>query len=80
MVVFEVLRTSIQQWLFSNSISIGLRGNFESNGFTHATPFPVIVCLRVNEVLFGHNVNDTTPVFPYSTLTLFLTVSGTKIC
>ena len=75
-----VLWTSIQQWLFSNSISIGLRGNFESNGFTYVTPFLVIVCLGVNEVLFGHNVNDTTPVFPGSTSTLFLTVSGTKIC
>ena len=80
MVVFEVLWTSMQQWLFSNSISIGLRGNFESNGFTYATPFPVIVCLGVNDVLFGYNVNDTTPVFPGSTCTLFLTVSGTKIC
>ena len=59
----------------------GLRGNFELNGFTYVTPFPVIVCLGVNEVLFGHNVNDTTPlVFPGSTHTLFLTVSGTKIC
>ena len=80
MVVFEVLWTSIQQRLFSSSISICLRGNFKSNGFTYATPFPVIVCLGVNEVLFGHNVNDTTPVFPGSTHTLFLTVSGTKIC
>ena len=79
-VVFDVLWTSIQQRLFSNSISIGLRGNFESNGFTHATPFPVIVCLGVNEVLFGHNVNDMTPAFPGNTHTLFLTVSGTKIC
>ena len=78
--VFEVLWTSMQQWLFSNSISIGLRGNFESNGFTCAIPFPVIVCLGVNDVLFGHNVNDTTPVFLGSTRTLFLTVSGTEIC
>ena len=79
MVVFEVLWTSIQQWLFSNSISIGLRGNFESNGFTYVAPFLVIVYLGVNEVLFGCNVNDTTPVFHGSTRTLFLTVSGTKI-
>ena len=57
-----------------------LRGNFESNGFTYAIPFPVIVCLGVNDVLFGCNVNDTTPVFPGSTRTLFLTVSGTEIC
>ena len=78
--LFEVLWTSMQQRLFSNSISIGLRGDFELNGFTYATTFPVIVCLGVNDVLFGCNDNDTTPVFPGSTLTLFLTVSGTEIC
>ena len=70
----------MQQQLFSNSISIGLRGNVESNGFTYAIPFPVIVCLGVNDVLFGCNVNDTTPVFPGITRTLFLTVSHTEIC
>ena len=87
-----LVRVKILQWYlrcyglqcnnscFSNLISIGLRGNFESNGFTYATPFPVIVCLGVNDVLFGYNVNDTTPVFPGSTRTLFLTVSGTEIC
>ena len=79
-VVFEVLWTLMQQWLFSNLIFIGLRGNFESNGFTYATPFPVIVCLGVNDVLFGHNVNHTTQGFPGSTHTLFLAVSGTEIC
>ena len=78
--LFEVLWTSMQQQLFSNSISIDLRGNVESNGFTYVTPFPVVVCLGVNDVLFGCNVNDTTPVFPGSTHTLFLTVSGTEIC
>ena len=31
-VVFEVLSTSMQQRLFTNLISISLRGNFESNG------------------------------------------------
>ena len=70
----------MQQQLFSNSISISLRGNFESNGFTYATPLPVIVCLGVNEVLFGHNVNDTTPVFLGSTCILCLAISGIKIC
>ena len=78
--VCEVLWTSMQQRLFSNSISIGLRGNFESNGFTYAILFPVIVCLGVNDVLFGHNVNDATPVFPGSTHMLFLTVISTEIC
>ena len=79
-VVSEVLWISMQQWLFFNSISIGLRGNLESNGFIYATPLPVIVCLGVNDVLFGHNVNDTTPVFPGNMSTLFLTISGIKIC
>ena len=70
----------MQQRLFSNSISIGLRGNFESNGFMYVIPLLVIVCLGVNDVLFGHNVNDTTPVFPGSMHILFLTISGIKIC
>ena len=70
----------MQQWFFFNSISISLRGNLESNGFIYATPLLVIVCLEVNNVLFGYNVNDTTPVFPGSTRILFLTISGIKIC
>ena len=52
----------------------------ESNGLIYATPLPVIVCLGVNDVLFGRNVSDTSPVFPDNTCTLFLTVSGIKIC
>ena len=70
----------MQQRLFLNSISIGLRGNFESNGFIYAIPLLVMVCLGVNEVLFGHNVSDTIPVFPGSMRALFLTVSGIEIC
>ena len=70
----------MQQQLFLNSISISLRGNLESNGLIYATPLPLIVCLGVNDVLFGHNVSDTSPVFPGNTRTLFLTVSGIKIC
>ena len=70
----------MQQWLFSNSISISLSGKLGSNGFMYATPLPVIVCLGVNDVLFGHNVNDTLPVFPGSTHILFLTINGIKIC
>ena len=65
--VSEVLWISMQQQLFSNSISIGLRGNLESNGFIYATPLLVIVCLGVNDVLFGHSVSDTNPVFPGNT-------------
>ena len=70
----------MQQWLFLNSISIGLRGKLEYNGFKYTTLLMVIVCLGVNDVLFGYNVNDTIPVFPGSTRILFLTVSGIKIC
>ena len=70
----------MQQWLFSSSISIGLRGNLKSNGLIYATPLPVIVCLGVNDVLFGHSVSDTNPVFPGNMHILFLTVSGIKIC
>ena len=70
----------MQQWLFSNSISIGLSGKLGSNGFTYATPLPMIVCLGVNDVLFCHKVKDTTPVFPGSIRILFLTVNGIKIC
>ena len=52
----------MQQQLFSNSISIGLSGKLGSNGFIYATPLPMIVCMGVNDVLFGHNVSETTPV------------------
>ena len=70
----------MQQWLFSNSISISLSGKLGSNGFIYAMPLPMIVCLGVNDVLFGHNVGDATPVFPGSICILFLTVNGIKIC
>ena len=70
----------MQQWLFSNSISMGLSGKFGSNGLMYAMPLPMMVCLGVNDVLFGHKVNETTPVFPGSMCILFLTVDGIKIC
>ena len=70
----------MQQQLLLNSICIGLRGKLESNGFMYAMPLLVIICLGVNDVLFGHNVNDTIPVFPGSTCILFLTVNGIEIC
>ena len=70
----------MQQRLFSNLISIGLSGKLESNGFMYAMSLPVIVCLGVNDVLFGHNVNDTIPDFSGSTHILFLTVNGIEIC
>ena len=50
---------------------MGLSGKFGSNGFTYAMPLPMIVCLGVNDVLYGHKVNDTTPVFPGSIRILF---------
>ena len=70
----------MQQWLFLNSISMGLRGKLGSNGFMYAMPLLVMVCLAVNDVLFGHNVNDIILVFPGSMRILFLTISGIKIC
>ena len=59
---------------------MGLSGKFGSNGFTYAMHLPIIVCLGVNDVLFGHKVKDTTPVFPGSMRILFLTVNGIEIC
>ena len=70
----------MQQRLFSNLISISLSGKLGSNGFIFVMHLSIIVCLGVNDVLFGHNVSDTTPVFPESTRILFLTVNGIKIC
>ena len=70
----------MQQWLFSNLISVSLSGKLGSNSFIYAMPLPMIVCLGVNDVLFGHNVSDTTPVFPGSIRILFLTINGIKIC
>ena len=64
----------MQQRLFSNLISMGLRGKPGSNGFMYAMPLLVMVCLGVNDVLFGHNVNDIIPVFPGSTHRLYYIV------
>ena len=70
----------MQQWLFSNSNSMGLSGKLESNGFMYASSLLVIVCLGVKDVLFGHNVSETILVFPGNMHILFLTVSGIEIC
>ena len=59
---------------------MGLSGKFGSNGFAYAMPLPMIVCLGVNDVLFSHKVNETTPVFPGSMRILLLTVNGIEIC
>ena len=64
-----------------DATTVGFEFNFyRSKSFIYATPLPVMICLGVNEVLFGHNVSDTIPVFPGNMHTLFLTVSGIKIC
>ena len=66
----------MQQWLFSNSTFFGLSGKLGSNGFIYGMPLPMIVCLGVKDVLFGHNVSETTPVLPGSMHILFLTANG----
>ena len=43
MVLSDVLQTSKQHPLFSNSISTGLKGNVKLCGLTYAIPFPVVV-------------------------------------
>ena len=70
----------MQQQLFSNSISISLIGKLGSNGFIYVMPLCVIVCLGVNDVLFGHNASNTIPVFPGNMHILFLTINGIEIC
>ena len=69
-----------QDRAFLNLISMGLSGKLGSNGFIYAMPLPMIVCLGVNDVLFGRIVRDTIPVFPGSIHILFLTVNGIEIC
>ena len=49
----------MQHWLFS----MGPSGKLGSNGFAYATPLPMIICLGVNDVLFGHKVKDTLQSF-----------------
>ena len=61
----------MQQRLFSSLISISLSGRRGSNGFIYVMPLPMIVCLGVKDVLFGHNVSETTPVLPGSMHILF---------
>ena len=47
----DELCISRQHLLFSSSTSIGHKGKVVSYGLTYATPFPMIVFLRVNVVL-----------------------------
>ena len=80
MVQSDVLQTSKQHLLFSNSISTGLRGNVGSSGLTYAMPFPVIVWNERKGVLLSLSTKDTIPVCPGNTLTLFLAINGIEIC
>ena len=70
----------LNNMLFSNSISTGLRGNVEPNGLTYAIPLPTIVCRGINDVLFGFSTSDIIPVHPGNTLMLFVTITGIEIC
>ena len=79
MVHSDVLQTSKQHLLFSNSISTGLRGNVESNGLTYAMPLPTIVWCGIN-VLLGFSTSDIIPVRPVNTLMLFVAINGIEIC
>ena len=79
MVLSDVLQTSKQHLLFSNSISTGLKGNVKSSGLTYAMPFPVIVWHGTKDVLLGFSAKDTIPVWPGNILTLFLAINGKEI-
>ena len=80
MVLSDVLQTSKQHLLFSNSISTGLKGNVKSSGLTYAIPFPVIVWCGTKDVLLSFSAKDTIPVCQGNILTLFLATNGIEIC
>ena len=64
MVQSDILQTSKQHLLFSNSISTGLKGNVESNGLTYAMPLPIIVWCGISAVLLSFSTSDIIPVCP----------------
>ena len=76
----DVLQTSKQHLLFSNSIPTGLRGSVESNGLTYAMPLPPIIWCGVNDVLLGFSTSDIIPMHPGNTLMLFVAIKGIEIC
>ena len=80
MVLLDVLVTSKQHLLFSNSNSTGLKGNLESNGLTYAMPFPVMVWHGIKDVLLAFNASDTIPVLPGNIHILFFAINGMEIC
>ena len=71
MALSDVLQTSKQHLLFSNSISTGLKGNVKLSGLTYAMPFPLIVWHGTKDVLLGFSAKDIIPVWPGNILTLF---------
>ena len=62
MILSDVLQTSKQHLLFSNSISTHLKGNVKLSGLTYVMPFPVIVWCGTKDVLLSFNTNDTISV------------------
>ena len=80
MVQSDVLQTSEQHLLFSNSISTGLKGNVGSSGLAYAMPFPVMVWHGTKDVLCSFSATDIMPVCLGNILTLFLEISGIEIC
>ena len=80
MVLSDVLQTSKQHLLFSNSISTGLKGNVKLSGLTYAIPFQVTVWHGTKDVLLSFSTNDTIAVCLGNILTLFLATNGIKIC
>ena len=79
MVQSNVLQTSKQHLLFSNSISTGLKGNVGSSGLTYAIPLPITVWRGTKDVLLSFSTKETIPVYPGNILTLFLAVNGIEI-
>ena len=80
MVPSDVLQTSKQHQLFSNSISTGLKGNVKLSGLTYAMSFPVIVWCETKDVLLSLSAKDTIPVCLGNILTLFLVTNSIEIC
>ena len=80
MVQSDVLQTSKQHLLFSNSISTGFKDNVRSSGLTYAITLPIIIWHGINDVLLGFSANDTMPVHPGNALTLFVTIKYIEIC
>ena len=80
MVQSDVLQTSKQHLLFSNSILTGLKSNVGSSCLTYAIPLPIIVWHGKNDVLLSFSASDTIPVHPGNTLMLFVAIKGIEIC